>query len=297
VTNHRNHLVALVVVLSLLFNLERLDVAGRNTINLSPFAYVLATLIALVALRSSWWSRLPAIVSVGCWTGIYLAGHAFMSRPLLGGVHTYITVTELALLTAVALLTVRLGRGVTAFEDAVSTLTLARTDKTVMSIGAASAEVNRALLLSRRNERPLSVLVVEPIASSSTLQRAVDDMQRSLLDRFIVNSAANVLSDAIRRTDIAIHKAEAGRLVVVCPETDEATANVVVDHIQSALTSKLGMKARFGLASFPTEAFTFESLVERAERRVVDADRSRAGEMETATTRHEKTHSIQERAS
>lgn len=272
--HHRIWIVATILALSLLFNLERLDFGGQNTINISSIVYVLATALVLGTLILSRSMRPGTIPTVLIWMSLYVGCRiVFSNHPLLGGLHTYLTTSEAAFMGVLALLTAKLVESLRHFEDAVSTLTLASTDSNVKSIEAAADEVRRVLLYARRTERPLTVIAVEPTLGtrSTTIRRAVERLQQAMLRRFMVNTTANVVADTIRRTDIPVQKAADGRLLVVCPDTDVETANTVVNHISAALEQKVGVRASFGLASFPSEALSFDDLFARAEARLLEA--------------------------
>lgn len=275
---HRKSILWLVAGLTVLFNLERIDVGTVNIINIDTFVYVLGAVLVAATLSLPRAARLSSAWIVNLWLGAYLLLKllVFDHRPLLGGVHTYVTISEITLLCGIAWLSHRLSRGIADFEEAVCDLTLGNLDRRVRSLDTASEEVRRAMLLSRRTARPLSVVVVEPTPGSAlaTTHRAVVEVQKRMMDRYLVSSMASVIVETVRRTDLTLEKAQDGRVVVVCPETGDTAAAAVADQIQTALSSRLGLSASIGIASFPEAALSFEDLVQRAESRARSSDSS-----------------------
>jgi GGDEF domain-containing protein len=262
---------AVVVTLTLLFNVERLDFDDTNTVNLSSFVYVLAFLVVMtpILFRVHWvkgdWSALLA----GFWGAVYLAVKLFVyhDRPSWGGAHTYLTITELTVILVLSLLSSRLVARLREFEDAVATLTLTDVSRKVRSLDEAQTEIQDRMLLSRRHQRPLSVLVfgLDRTATGVVLHRVVEEVQRGMANRYVVNSLANVMVRNLRRTDLPLERGRDGRFVVLCPETDAAGAVLAARHVQRAVRSELGVDIDFGIAGFPTDALTFDELLGHAQ--------------------------------
>jgi hypothetical protein len=275
----RLSVVAVIAALTFLFNVERLDIGNEvNAVDISSFVYVLAFLIVsggltlTVAPTSRGWSAAIG----GLWLAAYVVGKLslFHDRPFWGGIHTYLTLTELGLLTGVFLLTRRLADGLHEFEQAVATLTLTEVSRKVRSVEDSHDDIRDRMLLSRRHHHPMSVLVfgVGQDAFAGARHRIIAEVQRAMANRFVVARLANAIVRSIRRTDLPLEQGRDGRFVVLCPQTDAAGAEKAVRHVQKAVRADLGLDLNAGAATFPDDAVTFHELLRRAEAQVRAAD-------------------------
>jgi hypothetical protein len=270
----RRSMVVVIAALTFLFNVERLDIGEVNLIDISSFVYVLAFLIVAggltVTVTPAGRGWLGAIA--GFWLAAYLVGKLFLfhDRPFWGGIHTYLTVTELALLAGIFVLTTRLADGLREFEQAVAMLTLTEVSRKVRPVEDAHDEIRDLLLLSRRHHHPMSVLVfgVGQAAFAGARHRIVAEVQRAMANRFVVARLANAILRSVRRTDLPLEQARDGRFVVLCPETDTAGAEITVRHVQKAVRAELGLDVNAGMATFPADALTFEELLRHAEAQI-----------------------------
>ncbi len=262
---------AVLVTLTFLFNVERLDLDDTDTINLSSFVYVLGFLVVATAVLV----RVPpakgrrAWAVAAAWAAVYLVCKLvlFADRPFWGGMHTYLSLIELAMIVLLAQQANALVTRLQEFEDAVATLTLTDVSRKVRALDEAHDEIQDKLLLSRRHQRPLSVVVfgLDRDATRVVLHRVVEEVQRGMANRYVVNSLAAVMVRNLRRTDLPLERGRDGRFIILCPETDASGAELAARHVQKAVRSELGVEIDFGIAAFPADALTFAELLGRAE--------------------------------
>lgn len=275
------HTVALLLWLIVSFNVERLDLGSINTLDLEPFTYaVIATVVFLPLLR--FFQRLPAIISVvlGCLAlGI---GLALDPSPKFGGIHTYLTIVEFILVAGAAFLAHRFGAALEEFRQAVEIITLRDKNDRLRSMSEAQEDVHTQMSASRRMRRPLSVLILEADARSLNMMihRFVQELQRAMMQRYVLAVTARVLARHLRRTDLIIEDGRPGRLILVAPETPEDNARLLGDRLAHLVQDRLGITARYGVATFPDHSLTFEDLLDSAERhlRQVQSEESRSPE-------------------
>ena len=262
-------IITLLIGLAVFFNIERMDFGQQNVIDIQTFVYVLGILavLAVIMIPAMWNTPLP--VSLALWLGLYLLCRLsfFSSRPLLGGVHTYLSITEVALLSILVGLAHNVGRGLHDFEEAVKNITLSDVNRRVRNMDEAIEDIRMELVRSRRHQRPLTVMVIEakPESIRAVLHRTVQEVQRAMMTRYVVTSLARVIGNQLRRTDMVLDQRDRGRFVILSPDTNVASSSVVVGRIQAAAAEQLGVSIACGLASFPDDALTFEELVHRAE--------------------------------
>jgi len=268
-THQRRSIVALLIGLTIFFNIERLDFGQPNTVDIQTFVYVLGILaiLSIITVPILW--RTPVPVALVFWISVYVVCRlpVFNSRPLLGGIHTYLSITEVALLSALVWLAHDLGRSLHDFEEAVKNITFSEVNHRVRDLDEAAEDIQMELIRSRRHQRPLSVIVVEtkPESVRATLHRLVQEVQRAMMTRYVVTSLARVIGHQLRRTDLVLDQRDQGRFIILSPDTNAISSTIVVERIQAAASEELGVSVACGIAAFPDDALTFEELVHRAE--------------------------------
>ena len=94
-------IVAFVLGLAVFFNIERLDFGESNIINISSFIYLLGVIAIVVTITTPALQRFSLPQLLTFWSFIYLLSKVlvffYRGRPILGGVYTYLSITELAL--------------------------------------------------------------------------------------------------------------------------------------------------------------------------------------------------------
>lgn len=260
--------IAVLIGLTLLFNIERLDFGRENIIDIDSFVYVLGFLAALsIVILPVFW-RSHAVTTIAFWIGIYFLGKLliFNHRPLLGGLYTYLSITEVTLLSISTWLAHTLARAIRDFEKAVENITFRPVNRRVRRLKDATEDIQVEMFRSRHNHHPLSVVIIEPKPESiqTTLHRAVQEVQQTMLRSYVMNSMAQTISKYLRRTDLILEERDQGRFIVLCPETNAQELRLLVEYIQTIAKKKLGTTVTCGIATFPEEALTFEELVQRA---------------------------------
>jgi hypothetical protein len=262
----RATVIALVLVLTVLFNIERLDYGAPNIIDIPTVTYILVTAAVLSVLTMPLLWRQPPLVAVAIWVGVYLLTK-FTPQSSAPAFDIYVAVTEVALISLSTWLAHTVARRFADFEEAVENITFTDTSRRVQRIEEAGEEIQTELTRSRRYQVPLSVIVVAPEAGSITaaLHRTVREVQQAMMSRYVLIGLARMISYELRRTDLIFERRDDGRLILLCPETNNESAETLVKRIQTAASQQLGVAVSCGAAGFPTEALTFEDLVLRAE--------------------------------
>jgi GGDEF domain-containing protein len=264
----RRSIVALLIELIIFFNIERLDLGHENSIDIQSFVYVLVLAAVIVTLLVPQLRRAPVTLSLGLWAIIYIIAklQPFSTRPLIGGISTYITTTELLLLLLAIWLAHAVSRHMLEFEAAVENITLSGNGNRVRGVREMDEAIETEIMRSRRYARPLTVAVLE--ADPSTLQDAlhqtVKDVQQAMMGRYVLTRLARTLGDDLRRTDLVLENFDRSRLIILSPETRLEDTGWLHDRVQS-IQQELGIRLTLGIASFPDQALTFEDLVEQAE--------------------------------
>jgi len=261
--------VALLVFLAIFYNIERLDFEQQNLIDIQTIVYVVSVVAVVSVLFIPVLSRLSVFSSLSVWTGILIFCKLVLpeNRPLLGGIYTYLFVTEAVLLNIAVALAHNVARNLAEFEEVVKNITFADVSHRAKNLSEVEDDIQVELLRSRRHHYPLTVMVVQPNPQSvkAVLHRMVQEVQQAMMTRYVIASLARIIGDQLRRTDIVVDQYEQGRFIIVSPDTDSVNSTALAHRIKSAAAEKLGVDLSCGIASFPDRALTFEELVSQAE--------------------------------
>jgi hypothetical protein len=269
-SHFRGLIVTILIGLTIFFNLERLNLAQANVINLASFVYIIGivALISTIAIPILW--RSSVVVSFGIWLSIYFLCKIFLfnDRLIIGGIYTYLTITEVSLLSVLIWLGHKVAYTLHDFEEAIANISLAQVGSRVRPLEKASDAIKGEMLRSRRFHRPLSVVVIipEPESIKARLHHIVQEIQRAMMARYVFTSLAHVISNYVERTNLVIEHSEQNRFILLCPETEAADTDQLIEHIRTIAAEKMGVSLACGAASFPEQALTFEELINQAEK-------------------------------
>lgn len=268
----KRSILALLIALILFFNIERLRLdEGESVVDLQSFVYALGAVVVGLTIIYPALRRASTTLTLGLWTAVYLLLKVLIlpdeDHPIIGDVHIYVTLTEIAFIGILGILARNLARDLCDFEDAVENITLGDASRRVQPLEDAGEEIETELVRSRRHHRPLAVIVVEPQKESlqAALHRTVQQVQQAMMARYVFTSLGRLLAATIRRTDFVFADLAKDRFIVFCPETDLKGSLDLVDRIHAVSSTKMGITVACGIGSFPEEALTFEELVRQAE--------------------------------
>lgn len=221
--------------------------------------------IALIGTRLS--ERIPAAVLVACVAVGYVSSRALVEDPAAArsGAAALLMAVEVAFASASALLAVRVARGLNEFEESVANILLDEVAG-VMSLDAARDDIAIEMSRARRHERPLTVMVLsfDPRVAHTSLHEIVRDLQRRMMQRYIMSGLARVAAQTTRRGDLVVQDPSANRVIVLTPESTPDQLAALKHRLEQSAYRSLGIPVRFGSAGFPTTALTFDDLVARA---------------------------------
>ena len=268
----RNSLLLLLLVMGVFLNIERLDIgANLDIVNLQSFVYIIGAMAVFANLLLPEFWRPPAILSLGFWTVVYLVLKVtlFNIRPLIGGVYTYLTVTELALMALFVLASARVATDLFDVQDTVANVTLEDVSDRVKRIDQAEDDITKEFARSRRYDSPISVMVlkVHPEDVEFNIQRTTEEVLQGMMKRYATNKLVRLLDRELRRTDLVLERTKDDQIVLVLPETNSGGTDILADRIRDSVKQQLGIDVSAGFASFPDEALTFEDLLRHAETR------------------------------
>ncbi len=265
----RIFVVILIVGLSFFFNIERLDFGETNIVNIASFVYVLGFLAVGLTLVLPQLQYIKLSIAMTIWGGIYILAKVFVfnQRPFIGGVYTYLSVTELAMLLALVWMAYQVTGAAQAFEDAVEKITLGEAGGAyVKNLSAAQDDIRREMFRSRHYNRPLGIIAVQPNldAANPDAHRIIREAQTAMVNSYIINNIANTLQKYLRPTDMILEDRETQRFYIICPETSLNDLKILLEYVQDVTADELGVGAACGFATFPDEAVVFEDLLNKS---------------------------------
>lgn len=262
--------IILIILVGFFLNIERLDIGmEKNLINLHSFVYVLGSVAVLSTMAISTFWQVSRFTLLAIWLGIYLICKLliFNNRPLIGGIYTYLTITEVLMVTLLIAWAHAFSRQMHDVEETIANITLFDVSKRVRRLEEAREEISTELVRSRRHGLSLSVLIVklEPESIRANLNRAVQDVMQAMMSRYVYTSLVRAIDKDLRRTDMILEQPNNNEIVLLLPDTTGVGSFNLAERVQEIASRNLGISVSCGIASFPDEALTFEDLVRKAE--------------------------------
>jgi len=263
----RTSILKLLIFLAILYNIERLDIGVENVVNLETAVYVLIVTMIIMILSIRWLQILsqPTLIALSTAAYFFVKLVPISQQPLVGGMYTYISFTELGLFIVGVLLAQNLTLNIKDFEQAVEIFTFASIRK-VKRVQEAYEEIQAEIYRSRRFQRSLSIIVLEQESEKvqKNINQVVQDAQRAMMEQYTSVMIAKELATQLRRTDLLLENGKKGRLVILSPDTDLTKTETLIHRLKS-LTQSAEFPLNFGVAVFPDHALTFEELLKHAE--------------------------------
>ncbi|HRQ40132.1 MAG TPA: hypothetical protein PLD25_19655 [Chloroflexota bacterium] len=265
-------LVQLLVMLSLFFNIERIDFGQNNIIDIHSFVYVIGAVAVVSTILLPWFARLPVSWIILFWFVVFILFKllSLSERSIWGGVYTYLTLTEAAFVLLLVFLAHQVARYYHGLQQTMEYLTLADAGRQLLKMEDAGQEISQEMWRSRHFHRALSVIVVRPNKQSvvKAAPHLMEEVQQNVAELWTAVRLSNTIKEQLRVVDIVMEDQENDRFVILCPEIDAQSAKMLTDRIGKALSHELGVTISYGVASFPEEALTFETLLTEAGNRL-----------------------------
>lgn len=269
--NLRLTLIMLIIGISFFFNIERLDFGEKNIINIASFVYILGFIAIVVTIAVPQMQYIKRSTAMVLWGIIYLIIKTFFfSRPVIGGVYTYLSITELAMLLVLVWMAYQVTNVTQKIENAVEKITIGHGGAHVIQMSKATNIIQREMFRSRHYRRPMGVIAVQPDLSDTNpdAHQIIREAQEKMVHSFIVNNIANTLHKFLRPTDIILEDRESKRFYIVCPETTENDLKILLEYVEDVTAGEMGVGTKCGYASFPDEAVVFEDLLQKSVERL-----------------------------
>jgi GGDEF domain-containing protein len=266
------YILALVLWLSFLFNIERLDldIGNPDLSNIASPVYVVVIIMVVLGILLPQWKQVPLwrvhiIAALSFGVALFVDG-----RPTWGDQYTYISLFGLTATLVSVTLAYVVGRLSADFVETVRALLFSEMDGQVFGTGQADNVIRREMQYSRRTNRPLSVMLVDAKHSGRevNMQATAQEVQRLLAKRHNLVALTRLIARTLRRTDFILDQTDEGRLVLVMPELRKEQAEAITKRLSERARHRLGLTLHWGMASFPDNGVTFEELIYQAEQAI-----------------------------
>ena len=286
-TNLQKSILVLLAHMSILFLLGWTKMSSSSILDLGQGFYIFIIGAILATIGIPFIRKTSIYLSLIAWTFFYMVYRlvGIQQQPLFGGIETYHTLIEIALLSISIFLAFEVARNLKQTDDTLARVMLPDLGNRIMPMEDASKDIAAEFVRARRHNRPLALVVIEPAEGSikDTLTGAVHQIQATLLERYMVSSIAKVIGEEARRIDLIVQPDENGKFVILCPETSAEGSTVMANRIQETVREQLGINVHYGFATFPEQALTFDEILARAENNLTENINSFSIETEEST--------------
>jgi GGDEF domain-containing protein len=255
----RFQIAALAFWLIVFYNVERLG--GR--VNMAGPIYVFVPVVVIITILIPRLCRVPLWAVTGIPVSVYLVLRALAGRRVWDTALPLI-VTEVCIIALTAVLAYWVGTGVNEFERAVASITTGQDTRHREPSTGGQAEMYRELKRARRHNRPLALMAigVEEESISVGLDRMVQEAQQAMMKHYVLSQISETLCDKLE--DYSIVAQTEDRFWILLPETTPDGVSTMAEGLHKTVLERVGVVLRIGTASFPDDALTFDSLMEKA---------------------------------
>lgn len=256
--------------LAVIFVLGQTDYSGRPIINFASYFYLAVILAVPITLFFPSISRVSSYVPLSVWAGVYLVLLQIVDRGLSANTDEFsVIVLEFVLLEVGVWFAYQLAVQLSHAESIMDALALSAFPNRAHDIEEEQQRIKIELTRSRRYHRPLSLVIIESVGDDDKVAiEMLKGIQHDLMNRFTSARVGQIIDDRIRQTDLVLRDYR-GRFVVLCPETDLASAELLAKRIVQAVKERTDLLVLFGVAAFPDEALTFDDLLHTASERLI----------------------------
>ncbi len=223
--------------------------------------------------------RAPLYLFMAFWAIVYVLVWQFYWRGMASPPDPSEVAIQFILTEVAAGLAHNVGAHLAEFDALFDSLSVNMYPNRTLDLGSAADRIKTEMTRSRRYSRPLSVLIVKLDESQKAeYRRRHLRLEQDLFHRLALAKVGQIITGRARQTDL-IMRDEAGRFVILCPETDATDCTTLAERIGQAVHGELGDKVEWGVASFPQETLEFGDLLAKATQRL-HAGPDLAGEIE-----------------
>ena len=264
--NLRYSFVILLLWMVFFFNIERLNIVGNNTINLASIVYVVGAFVMTIGVMPLI-QRISLEVFLAVTAAFYLLTMGVVKSGAFNDIQLYLTLIGLMFVIGTAFLSYRLGKGLHVLQQTIELVTMDSVGGRLHGLEESQDRLFVELDHSLRTERPLSLILMAVDTSDNKQHNDhfLQEMQRSLIQRYVLTSTARGIMRYLRKTNLVVADLDPSRLIIIAPETNAQDAHALSERIKAVIHERFEMSPQTGVATIPDDALTFEDLRSVAE--------------------------------
>jgi len=260
VKNLRYVLIVICAWFFFFYNIEKLF----GVVNIATFVYVLVFVYSVLIILLRPLQRMPlyGLLSLSLIPYIILKIEAGLT---ITGTGLPIAVTEVCVIWITVVLIKQMACGLEGFRKSITKLTVGHLEKETDPFDTGQSQIYHEIRRSRRYQRPATLLAIRASEHSVqiSLDRFIKDAQHEIINKYIDGRIAKFLSTELGDLNIILQRGD--HFIVLLPEANQEDAVEIMNQLRSAGQESLGLEFQIGVATFPDEAVTFETLLQNAE--------------------------------
>jgi GGDEF domain-containing protein len=263
-------LVAILIIwLFFFYNIERLS----EPIDITDVAYTFVPLMAVLTILVSRLRKVPLGVLLVGSMPVFLVLKAWV-KSSVWGTSLPLTVTEVCAIALTIILARWVSNGLGEFERAIAHITIGQVSKLPEPFSTGQGEMYREVRRARCHQRPLALMAigVEEESIQVALDRMVQEAQQAMMKQYVLSGVARTLCAELEDYNIIAQRND--HFLALLPEVTPEKLTDLIGRLRKTVSEQVGVTLQIGTASFPEDAVTFESLVEKAVREM-DAEPER----------------------
>lgn len=256
---------------TLLFNVERIDIAGQPPLNLDSLLYLFVLSVILLTVTFPNMGKLNYAVAGASLLAGYVVT-ALLVRPGWADRSVVLILVECASLLITLFFMRKVSAALLDFEIAVETFVLGVNGSRLLSTTEGIDQINAELYRARRFERPLSIILIEIPVPGKEQQSGSTTVETDFIrwrissvfkNRFMQVSIAKLLTTITYKGDLMVEYNE--NIVVCLPETGKHESRIFVQQFNTLAQAQLDLPVRVGSATFSEDGLVLERLLEVAQ--------------------------------
>ena len=249
----------LVIWLFLFYNIERLS----KPVDIAGVAYTYVPVMAALTVSIPRLRKVPLWALVVVPMPIFLVLKAWLGPPVWGTAMP-LTVTEMCVTGVTIILARWVSNGVGEFESAIAHITIGQVDALDEPLSRGQAEMYREIRRARHHQRPLALMAVgvDEKSIQVALDRMVQEVQQAMMKRYVLSDVAKTLCHRLEDYNVIAWTND--HFLILLPEVTSEQLPDLMSQLSQSVSEQVGVSLQVGYASFPNDAVTFESLVEKA---------------------------------
>jgi GGDEF domain-containing protein len=175
-----------------------------------------------------------------------------------------LTVTEVCAIILTTILARWVSNGLSEFESAIAHITIGQVGTLPEPFSVGQGEMYREMRRARHHQRPLALMAIG-IGEESiqvALDRMVQEAQQTMMKQYVLSGIARTLCDELEDYNLIARSND--HFLALLPEVTAERLTDLVSRLRKTASEQMGVTLQIGTASFPEDAVTFESLVEKA---------------------------------